>query len=73
LQFTSIDIDGDLIRREFNMTRRENESGDRSLIITLRVHIMCINKARIEIIIQNVVNLITKIEIFVDRYYEHHF
>jgi len=55
------------------MTRRESESGDRSLIITLRVHIMCINKARIEIIIQNVVNLITKIEIFVDRYYEHHF
>lgn len=33
---------------------------------------MCINKARIEIIIQSV-NFITKVEIFVDRYYEHRF
>lgn len=32
-----------------------------------------INKARIEIIIQSVVNFITKVEIFVDRYYEHRF
>lgn len=33
---------------------------------------MCINKARIEIIIQSV-NLIMEVEIFVDRYYEHRF
>lgn len=69
IHFNLSGTDGDLIR-QFNMVLWKSESGDGSLML---LHIMCINKACIEIIIQSVVNLIMEIEIFVDRYYKHRF